>query len=181
MNTILYYAFIILAHVPWILLGGGAWIKWRLRNARLIRLQLEGAAILFVGTLAGWLVFDPNFGLDAYKTEDWSMWFERGATGAFWIGLLFFFLGFYLERKPRRNMKPWPAVEKAVALFSIIGAGVLAFFANRQLGPESFVDVPWPLSRMLFTYGFLPFAISYLRAALRHDVAPPDAFGFDED
>lgn len=181
MGTAAYYLFILLAHVPWALFCIGAWIKTRIRGGRVIRLQLEGGAILLVMTLAGWVVFDPNFGLDAYKTEGWSMWLERASGGAFWIGLLFFFLGFYLERKPRPDLKPLPMVEKVIAVLSIIGAGLVALVANRQLGPESFVDVPWPLSRMLFTYGFLPFAISYLRAALRHNVAPPDAFGFDED
>lgn len=181
MGTMIYYIVVVLTLMPWVLILAGAWRKSRIRGGRVIRLQLEGVAILLAMALAGWVILDPNFGIDKFKTELWSLYFEYSATGAFWIGLLFFFLGFFLERKPRPGLEKWPMLEKLVAAGFIIGGGLAGFVANRHLGPESFVPMPWPLARMLFTLGFLPFAVSYLRAALRNNVAPPDAFGFDED
>lgn len=155
---------------PGFMLLLGALVKQVRHNSRLHRLQLEGTVMLFTGMFLRWIIFDANFGIDRYEEEVWSYWYMRAEPGLFWIGLLFLMLAFFLERRPRPGVRPWPKVGQVIVVVSILGGSALCFVAWRNLG-LAFLEVPFPASRMFFLLGLFPFCIGYLRSALRS--APP--------
>lgn len=166
-----YYLIILLTQLPWILLFVGA--VWRLRKhgGRLRRLQVEGTALLMAAILAALVMYDQHFGYDRYRTFSWGTFFDRAETGAFWIALLFFGLGYFLERRPRPGLRPWPMAGKLVSTVAILAFGLLGLAVNHYVSLP-WIDLPWTLGRLVFGLGCYPFAIGYLVSS-RHPIAPP--------
>jgi len=169
------YLLIAVLCAPWVLFLAGALVKVRHHGTRIMRIQAEGAAMIVVGTIAKWIIFDPNFGIDRYQEAWWSYWFDRGETGLFIIGLLLLLTGYFLERRPRPGLKPWPVAGKIVSALFIL------FFSGLALAAAWYIDLPWvdpPWSeeRMLFMAGFVPMAIGYGISAVRTGRAesPPE-------
>lgn len=160
------YLIILIFLSPTLMLLLGALVKLVRHNSRLHRLQFEGSAMIFTGMFARWMIFDPNFGIDRFEETAWSYWFSRAEPGLFWIGLLFLLLAFFLERKPRHGLRPWPAVGQAIVAVSILFGSVLCYYAYRNLGLP-FVGLPFPTSRLFFLLGLFPFCIGYLRTSTR--------------
>jgi hypothetical protein len=171
----LYYAIVLLALAPWGMLFLGALRAVRRRGGRLRRMQVEGAALILAGSLAKWMVFDPLFGFDRLRSAIWSYWFARGEVGFFLIGLLLFTLGFFLERRPRPGLIPWPSTVKSVCITGILlgaGLGLLAF----KWSQYPWLHLPWTLPRVVFSLGMFPFAAGYLVLGRRLPDPPADLF-----
>lgn len=156
-----FYAVVLLLQTPWWLLLWGAVRRVRRRGGRLRRLQVEGALILVAGTAAKWLVFDTHFGFDRLNVTLWSYWFSRGEVGVFFIGLLLFGLGFFLDRRPRPGLVPWPRTVKRVCIAALLSGGIAGAVAYILVGYRWF-ELPWSAARVLFSLGMLPFAIGYV-------------------
>ena len=163
----LLYASIVIFQAPGLMLLIGALSKLVRMNSRLHRVQFEGAVMMVAAMLASWIIFDVHFGVDPYRLETWSEWFERGETGLFYIGLLFVLLGFFLERRPRPGLRPWPFAGKLLAGVSILLGIVLSRVAAAYLG-LAFLDLPFSMPRMLFLFGLFPFCLGYMATGLRH-------------
>ena len=156
----LYYPMVLLLQLGWWLALLGALFKLRRLNDRVRRIQCEGAALIVSGMFARWLVFDHTFGFDPSGAGVFSYWFSRGEQGWFFIGLLLLLLGFFLERRPRPDLKPFPGAVKA---------GVLAAMAAGALGAAVFagrhavfgLELPWDAARTALSLGFLPFGAAY--------------------
>ncbi|MBI1319974.1 MAG: hypothetical protein GC168_13680 [Candidatus Hydrogenedens sp.] len=167
------YFIIVIFLFPALMLVIGAAAKVRRANTRLHRLQLEGAAILAAGMLAKWLVYDVNFGIDPFERYRWTPWFARAEAGGFWIGLLFLALGYFLERRPRPGITPWPLSGKVFCGVFILGGLALSRFAASNLG-LAFLDLPWTIHRIFLVAGLYPFCLGYFYGALRFvDPVPP--------
>ena len=171
---LLYYICILVLLAPWFLLLRGAIRLLRRNGGRLRRLQVEGAALLSAGSVAKWIVFDPNFGFDRLRVEIWSYWFSRGEIGLFLIGLLLFGLGFFLEREPRPALRPWPRIGKIISMTAILSGIALGTVAYIVFGYPWF-ELPWSAARILFSLGVLPFAIGYVLFG-KHSPDPPPGF-----
>ncbi|MBW7863265.1 MAG: hypothetical protein GX580_08930 [Candidatus Hydrogenedens sp.] len=154
------------AQLPWWLLLAGALRKVLLHSGRLQRLQAEGAAVAAGGMLACWVMFDPTVGVDPARESSLAYWLARGEEGLFLIGMMLVGMGYFLERRPRPGLTPWPRAGKAAAAAAILAGGLIAL-------PLSGVDalagqrLPWALSRLSWSLGMLPFAAAYLAEAWR--------------
>ncbi len=122
--------------------------------------------MLFTGALARWII--DTF----WQTPAWYIWFVRAENGLFWIGCLFFGLGFFLMRRPRPEQLPWPNTGKRVGITSILLGGAVGILVNmlRETAPHI---VSWDMGRVFFTLGIYPFAIVYLRWH-EYDAAPAE-------
>jgi hypothetical protein len=160
------YLTVLIFLMPGVLLLCGAVVKLFRHNSGLHRLQVEGAVMLFAGMFFRWIVLDQNFGIDRYEESSWSYWFINAEPGLFWIGLLFLLLGFFLERRPRPGLRPWPRAGQITVALSILIGSVLCYLAWRHLG-LAFLGVPFPISRMFFLLGLFPFCIGYFRTSVR--------------
>ena len=98
--------------LPWCLLLTGALRKACARADRLQRMQCEGAAMIVAGMAGSLVLFDRAFGLDAARQGRFAEWYPWGEHGLFWIGMLLFGLGCFMERRPRPGLKPWPPARK---------------------------------------------------------------------
>ena len=165
------YFLIFLVHAPWLLLFAGAVLRLRRQSSRVRRLQFAGSVLLLAGVGGTLFLFDPNFGRDPYHVGNWSWFFERMESGTFWIGLMTFGLGYFLERRPRPGMRPWAIAGKLVAVLAILGAGALAYYVQNNISLP-FIDLPWQPDRLIFTLGFYPFAIGYVLRGLAGEDAP---------
>ena len=139
---ILYYALILVVLGPCLLLLGGAVRRVRMRGGRLRRMQVEGAVLITAATLLRWGAFDPRLA-DGYAAEGtWPYWLTRGEIGLMGIGLLLLLVGFFLERRPKPGIQPWPPTGKRVAVGSILGAAALGV-AVALLTQEVWFGLPW--------------------------------------
>jgi hypothetical protein len=166
-----YYLIVLLTQAPWLLLLAGAVLRIRHHGGRLRRLQLEGTLLLLGGMVAALVMYDPHVGLDRYRTFSWGLFFDRAENAAFWIGILFFALGYFLERRPRPGLRTWPVAGKAISAIAILAFGLLGLAVNQNISLP-WIDLPWPLGRLVFGLGCYPFAIGYLVSS-RHPTAPP--------
>lgn len=155
-----YYLCILLLQLPWWLTLLAAMRRLRRKGGRLRRLQAEGAALIAAGYFAKWMVYDINFGPDRLEITAWSPWFSRAETGLLLIGLLLLGLGFFLERRPRPGMTPWPATVKNVCIAGILSGLVLATVAW-ILSAYAWLGLPYSLARVVFTLGCYPFCLGY--------------------
>lgn len=132
------------------------------QRSRIYRMQLEGAALVLLGTLSKWIIYDPLFGMERHGLARWGIWYDRGERGLFWIGVLLFALGYALERRPRKGLKPWPKPWPTVAWTGLLlggGLGLLAWYDGRLDAG----GLPWAAGRIAFTLGWLPFAWGYFQ------------------
>lgn len=163
------YIVTVIVLAPWLLLLVGAIQRLQRRSGRLMRLQVEGAALALVSMLSRWVIFDPNFGLDRLGEQRWSYWFARGERGLFILGLLLFGLGYFLSRRPHPGLRPWSVAARTVSGLAILGGCVLAIVAWRAVAlPPG--ELPWGAARIVFTLGCVPFALLYfLRGRARNE------------
>lgn len=159
------------AHLPWLLLLVGAVLRVRNSPTRVRRLQVAGPLLLLLGIGGSLFLFDGNFGRDPYHVGNWSWFFERMESGVFWIALLTFGLGYFLERRPRPELRPWPTVGKVVSGLAILIASVLAYYVQKNVSLP-WIDLPWHVGRLVFTLGFYPFAVIYLLRGLAGEDSP---------
>ncbi|MGC8739552.1 MAG: hypothetical protein ACP5UA_13045 [Candidatus Hydrogenedens sp.] len=163
----------LLVFIVYILLIIGAIKECRWVRGRISRMQLEGAVIMFLGTVAKWIVLNQFFGLDRLQSEEWTYWFNRGELGLYLVGLILFGLGFFLSRRPRLGLKPWDAGIKRMTMMSFLialGFGILLWF---YLYARWF-NFSWEYVRVLFSIALYPFAIGYLKQERNPSVLPPE-------
>lgn len=168
----LYHLILLVLQLPWILLLAGALLRLRHGGGRLRRLQVEGAAIIVVGAAAAVAMYHPQVGYDRFGVSTWGEFFDRAEMAAFAVGLMFFGLGYFLERRPRPGLRPWPLVGKAVSSVAILIFAVLGLVVHRNVALP-WIDLPWPLGRLVFGLGCFPFAIGYLVSS--RNPSPPSA------
>ena len=167
------YVFILLGLLPATLCFAGALLRLKRARHRTWRFELIGASFMVVAVFSRWLVTDPNFGLDPYELSDFTYTFKRAEGGAFFIGLLIFGCGFFLERRPGPGLRPWPWLARVVGWAAILLFGSLALVAQWYISLP-WLDLPWGIGRYLFMLGLLPFAATYLWRARRDNLPPPD-------
>lgn len=170
------------ALAPSLLLFVGSLKKVIANPQRIARLQVEGAFILTVTIFSRFLIVDYLLLLDQKQGTSFFYWFNRGEQGMFAVGAILFFLGFFLERRPRPNLKPWPhTLALASKLTLIIGLFLAAYIAWKQ--------VEWAFSelslfRTVLSHSFLVFALSYCILAFErpHEVenAEGDLLGIED-
>lgn len=169
----LFYIAILLLQLPWLLLFAGA--GRRMLRARYLysRLQFYGAALVVLCSIARLVLFDPNFGVDPLAERAWVFGYTQVEPGAVAIGLLFFGVGFFLDHRPGKEFQPWPLLAKRFSLWTLCAGVVLAGMASWR-GAGVWWQLPWTVSRLAFTLGFYPFAVTYLswsgRAPVRKEV-----------
>lgn len=154
------------AQLPWWLLLAGALRKAFLHPRRLQRIQAEGAAMAAGGMLACWVMFDPTIGVDPARESSLAPWLARGEGGLFLIGMMLLGVGYFLERRPRPGLTPWPQAGKAAAAAAIL-AGALVALPLAGGDVLAGARLPWALSRLSWSLGMLPFAAAYLAEAWR--------------
>jgi hypothetical protein len=159
--------------LPWCLLLAGALRRVLAKPDRLQRMQCEGAVIVVAGMLGALLLFDPVFGLEAARRR-FGEWYPWGERGLFWIGMLLFGLGWFLERRPRPGLKRWSPAGKAAALAGILAGGTtaLALHGHTHLLGCLF---PWSPFRIALSLGMAPFAVLYCADAFRNGPQSGDA------
>ncbi len=144
---------------PCVALCVGATRKVWARSHRIARLQLEGAGLLLFGLLVRLLAFDPVFGLDPGRESRFAFWFDRGEQGLLAIGIILFGLGFFLERRPRPGLTPWPKRYTRAAWVCMAACVVVAaLFWWRRYTPAV---MPWSLARTWFLLGLSVFSAGY--------------------
>jgi hypothetical protein len=150
--------------LPWLMLLVGSVRKVYGSNDRLQRLQVEGAFLIFSGMLVSWIFFDKTLGRDPDREGRFAFWYENGEHGLYWIGLLLFGLGEFLERRPRPGLKPWLRTGKVLACAGILSGVIAAVYFH---GEALFLDswYAWNPARMVFSLGMLPFASVYMADA----------------
>ncbi|HPO11893.1 MAG TPA: hypothetical protein PLI09_00490 [Candidatus Hydrogenedentes bacterium] len=158
---VFYYLCVLILLAPWWLLLFGSIKRLFRKGGRLRRLQAEGAFLALVGTMAKWIVYDINFGADRLNITEWGYWFNRGEVGIFFIGLLLFGLGYFLERRPRPGLASWPHPIKTVSEIAILSCIALGVVAHSFFNYPWF-ELPWDSWRILFSLGVLPFSIGYV-------------------
>ena len=150
---------------PCVALCVGAARKVWARSHRIARLQLEGAALILFGLLLRLLAFDPFFGLDAGRESPFAFWLDRGEQGLLAIGVILFGLGFFLERRPRPGLTPWPPRYTRAAWACLAACVVIAaLFAWRRYTPGV---MPWSLARTWFLLGLSVFSAGYCYMAFK--------------
>jgi hypothetical protein len=153
------YVFMILLQAPLLFLFAGATQRLRKSRHPFVRFQFIGSCFLLAGFLSRFIILGI---LDPYHQFEWIPWFERGETGAFWIGLLLLFLGVFLAHRPRQpGFRPWPKAGKVVSILFILICSMLAVGAWWWISLP-WLNLPWGLSRLLFTAGLYPAALLYL-------------------
>jgi len=172
----IFYLIIAALLLPWLLILAGAVRRWRRVGGRLLRLQVEGAALILVALVANWVVFDPNFGFADDPAEGWPYWFSRGEVGLFSIGLLLLLMGHFLSRRPRPGLKPWPVSASIASVVGIaIGSVVGVLLLLRGEAPL-FNTLPWSMARAAFMLGFYPYALAYFTMSTNAPEPPEDSF-----
>lgn len=179
MDWLLYTATLVFV-LPPLFLVIGALVKVIRSNVRIRRLQLEGALMMAVGHAAQVVLYDVHFGIDPYGEQRWTYWFDRAEPGLFWIGLLFLGLGYFIERRPRPGVQPWPWIGKLFCAVFILAGLALSRTAASVLG-LAFVDLPWTMARVFMVLGLYPFCIGYLYGALRFAQEPPPNIDIEDD
>ncbi|MCX8065938.1 MAG: hypothetical protein N3G21_12330 [Candidatus Hydrogenedentes bacterium] len=152
-----------------LLIGAVKELRWI--SGRISRLQLEGAVLMLIGTIGRCIVFDPVIGIDRLRSYEWSLWFGRGETGLYLVGVILFCLGFFLSRRPRPGLKPWDAsIKRRVFITFIValGLGILIWFYFKA----PWFNTAWGWYRVIFGIALYPFALGYLRQE-RNPLAPP--------
>ncbi len=152
--------------LPWCLLLAGALRRVWVKPDRLQRMQGEGAFIILAGMTGALLLLDPVFGFEAARGR-FAEWYPWGEQGLFWIGMLLLGLGYFLERRPRPGLKPWPSAGKALALAGLLVGGMVAFALHGQTLLLGHL-FPWSPVRMAFSLGMAPFAVLYCVDAFRN-------------
>ncbi len=147
--------------LPWILVVVGSVFRLRYRDSRPVRFQALGAVMIVILSTVMFIVTNPQWGLDPDGLQNLTYQFDRAETGFFWIGIIVFFLGYFLERHPDLPSEPWPFIGKRIALIIILAAGVAAIPANRML-EMPWEGLPWSVARLTFTLGFYPFSLGYV-------------------
>ncbi len=160
MILITYYGCVLILLAPWALLLVGAVRRMRERGGRLRRFQTEGAVLAMAGSVSKWIVYDLNFGPDRLGITNWGYWFSRGEVGIFFVGLLMFGLGYFLERRPRPGLTPWPGKMKTISAIAILSSVPLSVIALAFFNYPWF-ELPWDGWRILLTLGVLPFSLGY--------------------
>lgn len=145
-------------------LAGAARKTWA-RPRRISRLQLEGAVIAVAALLTRLAVFDPMFGVDPEKTGRFAYWFDRGEPGLFAIGLILFGLGFFLERRPRPGLSPWPGRYTRAAWTSALACIPVALIFVWKASDIGIM--PWSMGRTGFLWSLLAFAVLYCYMAFK--------------
>jgi len=156
----------VLVQFPWWLVLAGSLWKLPVMARRLQRMQAEGAAILALGMLMRWAAWGRDFDMDAERAASFAFWMARGEEGLFFIGVILFAVGYFLERRPRPGLTRWPQAGKTAAAAAILvsgGAGLLL------LGRDTFFGMtfPWEPARVMWSLGVYPFAAGYLAEAVR--------------
>ena len=162
-----YHSAELLFLLPWCMLLAGALRKTWAKSDRLQRMQCEGSVIIVAGMLVSLLLFDTAFGLDAARKSRFAEWYPWGERGLFWIGMLVFGLGYFLERRPRPGLRQWSPTGKAAAFTGILAGGVaaLALHGQTRLWGNLF---PWSQVRIVYSLGMTPFALFYTLDAFRN-------------
>ena len=166
--------------VLWLLMSGvhiilviGAIKELRWIPGRVSRLQLEGAILMLISTIARWIVFDPIIGVDRLRSYEWSWWFARGDTGLYLVGIILFCLGFFLSRRPRPGLKPWDAsIKRRVLITFILALGLVILTWFRIQAP--WFDTAWGWYRIIFGIALYSFAIGYLKQERNPSAPPPE-------
>lgn len=154
-----------------LLIGAVKELRWI--SGRISRLQLEGTVLMLIGTMARFIVFDPVIGIDRLKSYEWSLWFGRGETGLYLVGIILFCLGFFLSRRPRPGLKPWDASLKRIVLMTFIvalGLSILTWFYLKA----PWFNTAWGWSRVIFGIALYPFALGYLKQERSPSAPPPE-------
>ncbi len=110
-------------------------------------------------------VLDPVVGFDPMRESAFTYWFDRGEQGLFVIGALLFVLGYFLERRPRPGLEPWPQgrVAASAAWMALCLAAAAAFsWSGSALDPA-----PWSIVRGAFALGLFVFSVHYCRVAFK--------------
>lgn len=159
----LYYICIAAGFAAWLLIASGSIRKtWCRPSDRLQRLQTEGVLMLLFGMFSAWVLFDRQWGIDRERTSAFAYWFTHGERGLFWIGQLLLFMAYFLERRPRPGLSPWPS---GIRIFATAGiaAGLCGAVLSLLTPPMSAWPLPWSWSREWWAIGLVPFATQYAR------------------
>ena len=169
----MFYLVFTIMLIPWaLLLVGGFRRMLRIRHLY-GRLQCYGAAFMFLFKLAHMALFAPHWGPGATGEPVWTDGFLSTEWGAFTIGMLFFGVGYFLDRKPGPQFVPWPASQRQLALTGILlGIGFCGLATWFSWG-QDFAGYSLGLPRILLALGFYPFAFAYEQWTRRDRSAPP--------
>lgn len=169
----MFYIVFIVMIVPWALLFVGGFRRM-LRIRHLYgRLQCYGAAFIFLFKLVHMALFAPHGGPGASGDPEWAYWFMRAEWGAFSIGMLFFGMGYFLDRRPQPGFVPWPSAQRRLALGGMLLGASLAGLAFWFAWGDDFAGYPLGLPRLLLALGFYPFAFAYEEWSRHDQTAPP--------
>jgi hypothetical protein len=169
----MFYLLFAIMLVPWALLFVGGFRRMlRIRHIY-GRLQCYGAAFMFLFKLAHMILFAPQGGSGATSEPEWAYWFVRAEWGAFTIGMLFFGMGYFLDRRPRPGYVPWPAAQRRLALGGMLLGMGLAGLATVFAWGDDFAGYSLGLPRLILALGFYPFAFAYEEWSRRDYSAPP--------
>ena len=146
---------------PWLMLTLGAAFRLRYHDSKPVRFQALGAVMIVILMAVMLIVFTPYWGLDPDGTKNVLFQYDRLETGFYWIGLIVFFLGYFLERRPDKPAEPWPLIGKSIALIIILAAAVAAVPVYR-LFELPWENMPWSSARLVLTLGFYPFSTGYV-------------------
>lgn len=169
----LFYILFLIILAPWPLLFVGG-VRRMLRTRHLYgRLQCYGATFILFGKIAHLAIFAPHFGADPRAQSDWAYWFPHAEWGCFFIGLLFFGLGFFLDRRPRPGFKPWPIEQRRLALWGLFLGFATAFLVFSTGSGEEMAGPSLGLDRFAMALGAYPFAFAYEQWSRRDTTVPP--------
>ena len=150
-------AYLTLAPVLLVLAGAArkVWCNWQ----RVARLQLEGAAILAVAVLSRFLLAGYIASVDQARGTSLAYWYDRGENGFLAVGLILFFLGFFLERRPRPGLEPWPPrLTQAARLWLCAWLCLAVYVVWRG---NTWDGAPWSPLHVCVALGFLYFSGAY--------------------
>lgn len=182
MVRILLYAFACAAVVPCLLLLAGAVKKSTACWCRINRLQMEGAAIVTV-TMFFQIFFSGYLkALDASGESSFYYWFCRGSYGLYAVGAILFFLGFFLERRPRPGLSPWPRLQVRLSFgWMVLWLLAAAYAAGRRYAWDA---AAWDPAHIYTAWSTLVFSVVYCYRAFKHPgesiYAEGDLIGIEE-
>jgi hypothetical protein len=171
-----------LSLAPTLFLLIGAVRKVYADRQRIARLQMEGALILVLTLLFRLFLFDFVVSLDAIRETSFTYWFDRGEHGFFAVGFILFFLGFFLERRPRPGLNPWPPrITHFAKVWMWVWLWIAVFVAFKGYG---WTVSSWSPLRTCIAWSFLFFSGGYCYLAfIRPDetrCAEGDLLGIEE-
>lgn len=182
MMRLLLYAVAYMSLVPCILLLAGALKKSAACWCRISRLQLEGC-IIVTATMFFQMFFSGYLkALDASGGSTFYYWFSRGAYGLYSVGAILFFLGFFLERRPRPGLSPWPRWQVRLNFaWMVLWLLAAAHTSGRRYAWEV---AAWDPVHVLVAWSALCFSLVYCYRAFKYPAesvhAEGDLIGIEE-